>query len=129
MGKEYINGVAGAPGAIGPYSQAVITDSMLYISGQIPLDPQTGEMVKGGISEQANQVMSNLKSILEHCKCSFGDVVSTTIFLTTMDNFQAVNSVYEKWMGTARPARATVAVAGLPKGSLVEIQMTALRPN
>lgn len=128
MGKEYINVVTGAPSAIGPYSQAVMTDTMLYISGQIPLDPQSGEMVKGGIAEQANQVMSNLKSILEHCKCSFGDVVSTTIFLTTMDNFQNVNGIYEKWMGAARPARATVAVAGLPKGSLVEIQMTALRP-
>ena len=127
MSKKYISDVSSAPKAIGPYSQAVEAGNMLFISGQIPLNPSSGELVPGGIEAQTEQVLSNLKAILEHAGLSFGDVVKTTIFLMDLGHFQIVNGLYEKWLGNAKPARATVQVAGLPRGSLVEIEMIAVR--
>lgn len=125
MTNKYISDVTAAPKAIGPYSQAVATGNLLFISGQIPLNPSTGEIVSGGIEAQTEQVLSNLKAILEHSGLNFGDVVKATIFLMDLANFQTVNGIYEKWLGPAKPARATVQVAGLPRGSLVEIEMIA----
>ena len=126
MSRTEIN-VPTAPKAIGPYSHAVRAGNTTYISGQVPIDPATGQFVSGGIREQAEQVLRNLQTILTHCELSFGDVVKANIFLTDMANFQVVNEVYEKALGTSKPARATVQVAGLPKGALVEIDMTAYR--
>lgn len=125
MGIKYINGVPNAPEAIGPYSQAVVLNNMVYLSGQIPLDPNTGELVKGGIEDQANQVMRNIISVLGFMQMDFSNVVKTTIFLTDLENFQTVNMVYSKWLCGVKPARSTVEVSKLPLGSLIEIEMTA----
>jgi len=114
-----------APAAIGPYSQAVVAGGFLFTAGQIPLDPVSGQMVHGGIGEQAKQVLENLKAVLAQAGLDFGDVVKTTVFLTTMDNFAALNEVYAQYFGSAKPARSTIAVAALPKGSLVEIELVA----
>ncbi len=123
---KYINDAPGVPGAIGPYSQAVIAGGMAYLSGQIPLDPANGQMVSGGIKEQTTRVMDNLKALLAHLKVDFGSVARSTIYLTDLGNFQVVNEIYSKYLGNeARPARATVQVSALPKGSLVEIDMVA----
>ncbi len=126
MKLNYISDVAAAPKAIGPYSQAVEAGGFLFISGQIPLHPQSGEMPHG-IEAQTEQVLSNLKAILEHRGLSFHNVTKTTIFLMDLGHFQTVNGIYERWLGSARPARATVQVAGLPKGALVEIEMIAMQ--
>jgi 2-iminobutanoate/2-iminopropanoate deaminase len=115
-----------APAPIGPYNQAVKIGHMLYTSGQIPLDPETGLMIEGGIKEQAIQVFANLKAVLEAAGATFDDVVKTTVFLTSMDNFPALNEVYAEYFEEDQaPARSTVAVADLPKGSLVEIELVA----
>lgn len=123
---KYINGVPNAPEAIGPYSQAVVCENMVYVSGQVPIHPETGEIVEGGIEAQADQVMRNLLAILGFLNIDFSHAVKTTIYLTDMKNFQIVNAVYSKWMGSLRPARATVEVAGLPRGALVEIDCVAV---
>ena len=125
MSLKYVTDAPNAPKAIGPYSQAVVAGGLVFISGQIPLDPQSGQMAEG-IDAQANQVMSNLKAILSHLELDFGHVVKTNISLTDMGHFQTVNAIYEKWLGSFRPARATVQVAALPKGAQVEIEMTAV---
>ena len=125
MSLKYVTDAPNAPKAIGPYSQAVVAGGLVFISGQIPLDPQSGQMAEG-IDAQANQVMSNLKAILSHLELDFGHVVKTNISLTDMGHFQTVNAFYEKWLGSFRPARATVQVAALPKGAQVEIEMTAV---
>lgn len=115
-----------APKAIGPYSQAIRTDSMIYTAGQTGLDPATMELVPGGVEEQTRQVLSNLKNVLEAAGSDFEHVVKTTVFLKDMNDFQKMNAVYAEFFGETPPARSTVAVAGLPKGGLVEIEAVAL---
>jgi 2-iminobutanoate/2-iminopropanoate deaminase len=115
-----------APAAIGPYSQAILMSGMVFLSGQIPLDPKTGEMVSGDVTAQTERVIENLRAVLAAAECTFANVVKTTIFLTNMDDFQAVNAVYAKAFGDHRPARATVAVAALPRGARVEIEAIAV---
>jgi 2-iminobutanoate/2-iminopropanoate deaminase len=113
--------------AIGPYSMAIETGDLVFLSGQIPLDAATGKLVEGDISAQAKQSLENLKTILEAAGLGFGHVVKTTIFLTSMADFAAVNEVYKAYVGEPYPARSTFAVAGLPMGAKVEIEMIASR--
>lgn len=115
-----------APKAIGPYSQAIRTDSLIYTAGQIALDPATMELVSGGIEEQTRQVLSNLRSVLEAAGTSIDKVVKTTVFLKDMNDFPKMNTIYAEFFGENPPARSTVAVAGLPKGGMVEIEVVAL---
>lgn len=115
-----------APAAIGPYSQAIVSGGMLFCSGQIPLDPQTGEIVSGTIEQETGRVMENLKGVLEAAGAGFDNVVKTTIYLVDMADFPAVNQVYAEYFGCVKPARATVAVAALPRGVRVEIEATAV---
>jgi 2-iminobutanoate/2-iminopropanoate deaminase len=115
-----------APAAIGPYSQAVATSGLVFLSGQIPLDPATGELVKGTIAEETNRVLDNLAAVLAASGCSFANVVRTTIFLTDLGDFAAVNEAYGKRFSGTFPARATVQVAALPKGARVEIDAIAV---
>jgi 2-iminobutanoate/2-iminopropanoate deaminase len=115
----------GAPAAIGPYVQAVACDGFLFCSGQIALDPGTGDMVGDTAAAQARQVLVNLRAVLEAGGSGLDRVVKTTIFLADMGDFAAVNEVYAEAFSGHRPARATVAVAGLPKGALVEIEAIA----
>jgi 2-iminobutanoate/2-iminopropanoate deaminase len=116
-----------APAAIGPYSQATKSGEMVFMSGQIALDPTTGAMVEGDVSAQAVRVLENLGGVLKAAGCGFKDVVRTTIFLRDMRDFQAVNAVYARYFAEPFPARATVAVAGLPRDALVEIDAIAVR--
>ena len=116
-----------APAPIGPYSQAILNGGDLYCSGQIPLDPATGEIVGGDISIQTERVLQNLGNVLHAAGFGFEDVVKTTIFLSDMDDFAAVNVVYEKYFGVSKPARSTFAAAGLPKGARIEIDCIAKR--
>jgi 2-iminobutanoate/2-iminopropanoate deaminase len=115
-----------APKAIGPYSQAIATDSMLFASGQIPLDPKTMEVVAGGIKEQTKQVLENLKAVLEAGNSSLDKVVKTGVFLKNMGDFSAMNEIYNEYFGKSLPARVTVEVARLPKDVLVEIDAVAV---
>lgn len=115
-----------APAAIGPYSQAIVTDGMIYTSGQIPLLPETGALPEGGIVEQTEQVIKNLSAVLEAAGSDLTKVVKTTCFLQNMGDFAAFNRVYEKHF-TGKPARSCVEVAKLPKGALVEIEVIAIR--
>ena len=114
-----------APKAIGPYSQAIVAGNMLYTSGQIPLDPASGEMVGKDITEQAEQVMKNLSAVLEAAGSTFDNVVKTTCVLADMGDFAAFNAVYAKYI-TSAPARSCVAVKALPKGALVEVEVIAV---
>lgn len=114
-----------APAAIGPYSQAIRCGNMLYSSGQIPLDPATGNMVGENITEQAEQVMKNLSAVLTAAKTDIDHVVKTTCFLADMNDFAAFNAVYGKYI-TSAPARSCVAVAALPKGALCEVEVIAV---
>ncbi len=116
-----------APQAIGPYSQAVCTDTMVFVSGQIPLDPATGELVAGGIEAQTHRVLQNVQAVLEAAGSSLAHVVKTTIFLTNIHDFPTVNGIYGSFFSTEPPARSTVQVAALPKGAQVEIEVIALR--
>ncbi|NUO18709.1 RidA family protein [bacterium] len=119
-----------APAAIGPYSQGIkVAGSLLFTAGQIPLDPKTMEIVGNTAAEQCTQVVKNLRAILEAAGTDFDNVVKTTIFLRTMSDFAAVNEVYGSVFAKAPPARSTVAVAGLPKDVLVEIECIALLPS
>jgi len=118
-----------APGAIGPYSQAIHVGEMLFTSGQIPIDPATGAMVEGGIAEQTTRVCENLKAVLVAAGVGFAEVVKTTVFLKDMKDFAAMNEVYARYFageGFAAPARSTVQVAALPKDALVEIECVAV---
>lgn len=124
---NYINDVTTAPKAIGPYSQATSAGTTVFLSGQIPLHPETGTLVEGGIEQQTEQVLRNITAVLTHLKLSFKDVAKTTIFLTDLAHFQTVNAIYERILGGARPARSTIQVAGLPRGALIEIEMIAIR--
>ena len=113
-----------APAAIGPYSQAVITGSLVFTSGQIPINPVTGNIVEGGIREQARQVMMNLGEVLKEAGCTYEQAVKTTCFLADMEDFAAFNEVYAEYF-TGRPARSCVAVKTLPKDGLCEVEVIA----
>jgi 2-iminobutanoate/2-iminopropanoate deaminase len=115
-----------APGAIGPYSQAVRAGGFVFASGQIPLDPKTGVFVEGGVVEQAQQVMRNLKAVLEAAGTCLERVVKTTVFLADMDDFSAMNEVYGQYFKANPPARSTVQAARLPRDARVEIEVIAL---
>lgn len=115
-----------APQAIGPYSQAVSANGFVFASGQIPLDPQTGEFVAGGVAEQTEQVLRNLAAVLEAAGSGLDKIVKTTVFLADMTDFAAMNEVYARHFKSDPPARATVAAAGLPRGARVEIEAVAL---
>jgi 2-iminobutanoate/2-iminopropanoate deaminase len=117
---------SGAPGAIGPYSQAIAIDGLLFCSGQLGLDPVTGELAEG-VEAQAERSLRNLSSVLDAAGLAWADVTKTTIFLADMADFAAVNAVYGRFMPDPPPARSTVAVAALPKGGLVEIEAIARR--
>lgn len=114
-----------APKAIGPYSQAMVANGFIFTAGQIALNPQTMEVVHGGIREQTEQVMKNLKAVLEAAGSSLSKVVKTTVFLVDMSDFTAMNEVYGAAFGGHKPARSTVAVAGLPRNVRVEIEVVA----
>jgi 2-iminobutanoate/2-iminopropanoate deaminase len=114
-----------APKAIGPYEQAIKVGEFVYTAGQIPIDPNTGNFVPGGIAEQTRQVLENLKAVLEAAGSSLDRVVKATVFLKNMGDFTAMNEVYAEYLATAKPARSTVAVAELPRGALVEIDFVA----
>ena len=116
-----------APAAIGPYSQAVVGHGLVYTSGQVGMDPASGELVEGGVTAQTAQVLKNLAAVLEAAGSRLELVLKTTVYLTTMDDFAAMNEVYRKAFDDVLPARATVAVVGLPKGALVEIDAVASR--
>ena len=121
MSKEYIH-TDKAPSAIGAYSQAIKLDGIVYCSGQIPLDPKTGDIVDGSIEDQANQVLDNIKSICEAAGHGLEDIVKITIFLTDLGNFATVNEVMKNYFKEPYPARATVEISGLPLGVNVEIE-------
>jgi 2-iminobutanoate/2-iminopropanoate deaminase len=114
-----------APAAIGPYSQGVVANGFLFTAGQIALDPGTGEVVAGDVTAQTERVFQNLGAILTSAGAGWGDVVKTTVYLRHMSDYPAVNEVYARAMGTARPARSTVEVGALPRGVLVEIDLVA----
>ena len=118
-----------APAAIGPYSQAIETGGYLYTSGQIGLDPATGEMVEGGFEPQARRVLANLEAVLAAAGCTFADVAKATIYVTDLGHFPLLNELYGEAVGGHRPARSTVQVAALPKGALVEIDLVARIPS
>ena len=117
-----------APEAIGPYSQAISADGWLFTSGQIGIDPATGEIVEGGFEAQARQVLANLAQVLDNAGCSFADVVKATVYVADMADFPVLNVMYGEAMGSHRPSRSTVQAAGLPKGALVEIDLIAKIP-
>jgi 2-iminobutanoate/2-iminopropanoate deaminase len=117
-----------APKAIGPYSQAILAGQFLYTSGQIPIDPSSGAMVEGGIEVQIRQVLENIKAVLEAAGMGMEDVIKTTIFLKSMDDFVKINEIYGNYFTRdALPARSTVEVSRLPKGALVEIEAVACK--
>ena len=117
-----------APKALGPYSQAVVANGLVFCAGQIPLDPATGNIVEGGIAEQTHQVLKNLRAVLKAAGSDLGQAVKTTVFLKSMDSFGAMNEVYglPEYFGSATPARSTVEVARLPRDVMVEIEVVAL---
>jgi len=115
-----------APKAIGPYEQAIKVDGFLFTAGQIPIDPKTGNIVEGGIAPQTRQVLENLKGVLEAAGSSLDRVIKATVFLKNMADFAAMNEVYAEYFGSSKPARSTVAVAELPRGALIEIDLVAL---
>jgi 2-iminobutanoate/2-iminopropanoate deaminase len=117
---------SGAPNPIGPYAQAIRAGGFLFVSGQIPLDPVTGTVVDGAIAEQTRRVMQNLKAILEEAGSGMHKVVKTTLYLKDLGDFAACNEVYGEFLGEAKPARATIQAARLPKDSLLEIEAVAL---
>jgi 2-iminobutanoate/2-iminopropanoate deaminase len=116
-----------APKAVGPYSQAVAFGDLLFCAGQIPLDPATGEIVGADVAAQTERVIENIQAVLAANSMTLGDVVKTTVFLTTMDDFAAMNAVYARHFSDPFPARSTVAVVALPRGAKVEIEVTAAK--
>ncbi len=127
MSRQAIS-TGGAPAAIGPYSQAIRSGDMVFCSGQLGLEPASGELVEG-VEAQAERALRNLQSVLDAAGLGFDDVVKTTIFLADIGDFAAVNAVYARFMPDPPPARSTVQVAALPKGGLVEIDAIARRPQ
>ncbi|MER3399269.1 MAG: reactive intermediate/imine deaminase [Chloroflexota bacterium] len=125
MPREVIS-TAKAPAAIGPYSQAVKVGNMVFVSGQIPLDPETGQLVAGGIEEQTRRVLLNLQAILEAAGLGLNEVVRTTVFLADLADFPKMNQVYAEFFGNVPPARTTVQAAALPRGALIEVDAIAV---
>jgi 2-iminobutanoate/2-iminopropanoate deaminase len=125
--KRQIVATDAAPKAVGPYSQAVWAGDLLFCAGQIPLEPATGNLVPGGIAEQATRVLENIRGLLQSQGLDFGNVVKSTVFLSDMNNFAAMNEVYARFFTKEPPARSTVQVARLPKDALVEIEVVATR--
>ncbi len=125
MNKEVVSTDA-APKAIGPYEQGIKVNGFLFTSGQIALEPKTGNLIDGGVVEQTRQVFENLKGVLGAAGSSLDRVVKASVFLKSMDDFAAMNQVYEEFLGKSKPARTTVAISELPKGALVEIDLIAL---
>ncbi len=117
-----------APKAIGPYSQAILVDGTLYLAGQIALDPSSGKLVEGGIEVQTRRVMQNLNAVLDAAGYQFDDVVQTQVFLSNLNHYKAMNSVYATYFNERPPARAVVEAARIPRDALVEIMMVAQRP-
>jgi len=126
-GMKRIISTTAAPAAIGPYSQAVEANGTLYISGQVPIDPATGKLVEGGITEQATQALKNIKAILLAAGYTLNDVVKSTCLLSDMSDFKAMNEVYAQFYTSDQPARAAFAVKGLPLGALIEIETVAVK--
>jgi 2-iminobutanoate/2-iminopropanoate deaminase len=124
--KKAIN-VPGAPKAIGPYSQAILTNGMLFVSGQIPIDPSTGELLKGDIQEQTHRVMANILAILKDVEMDFSNVVKASIFLSDMENFQKVNEAYATYFSETPPARECIQAARLPRSVDIEISVIAVK--
>ncbi|MDX8410543.1 MAG: RidA family protein [Mariprofundaceae bacterium] len=122
--NEFIHSDA-APKAVGPYSQAVVHGGLLFASGQIGLDPVSGKLVASDVITQAGQVMKNLQAVLTAAACGLNDILKVSIYLTDMGDFSRVNSLYAEWLGDHRPARATVAVAALPLGAKIEMDVIA----
>lgn len=127
--KKQVISTEKAPGAIGPYSQAIQAGRFLYTSGQIPLDPATGNLVEGDVEVQTKRVMENLQAVLAAAGCTFADVVKTTVFIKSMDNFAKINGIYGEYFSTNPPARSCVEVARLPKDVEVEVEVIALVPE
>jgi 2-iminobutanoate/2-iminopropanoate deaminase len=125
MGKKVIQ-TDKAPKAIGPYSQAIQAGNLLFLSGQIPIDPKTGELTEGDIRQQTQQVLENIKGLLESQGLGMGDVIKVTIFLKDMGNFNQVNEVYATYFSSSPPARSTIEVAKLPRNAEIEIEAIAL---
>ena len=120
---------SGAPAAIGPYSQGIAVDGFVFCSGQVGLDPATGELVDGGVQAQVDRALRNLSAVLDAAGLTMADVVKTTLFLADIGDFAAVNAVYARHMPDPPPARSTFAVGALPKGALVEVDAIARRPG
>ncbi|MBR4406109.1 MAG: RidA family protein [Bacteroidaceae bacterium] len=118
-----------APAAIGPYSQAIEVNGFVFASGQIPIDPATGEFVEGGIQEQTRQALTNASNILKQAGTDLAHVVKTTVFLSTITDFAAMNEIYAQFFTEPYPARSAVAVKDLPKGALVEVEVLAVKPE
>lgn len=118
-----------APKAIGPYSQAIALDNLVFCSGQIPIDPATGNLVEGDVSAQTHRVLQNLSAVLQAAGSDLQHVVKTTVFLQSMNDFAAMNAVYAGWFTGTPPARSTIEVAKLPKGALVEIEAIAVKAS
>jgi 2-iminobutanoate/2-iminopropanoate deaminase len=118
---------SGAPGAVGPYSQAIVTDDLVFCSGQVGLDPATGELVSGGVEAEAMRVIRNLEAVLDAAGCTLADVVKTTCLLAVIADFQKFNAVYAGFWPDPPPARSTFQVAALPRGAQVEIEAIAVR--
>ena len=116
-----------APAAIGPYSQAVASNGLIFISGQLGIDPKTGNLAEGGVEAQAKQSMENIKAILTEAGVDFSNILKTTIFIADMADFAVVNAIYETYFNGAFPARSTIQVAALPKSGLVEIEVIAMK--
>jgi len=126
-GMKRIISTSAAPGAIGPYSQAVEANGTLYISGQVPIDPATGKLVEGGITEQTTQALKNIRAILLAAGYTMDNVVKSTCLLSDMSDFKAMNEVYAQFYTSDQPARAAFAVKGLPLGALIEIETVAVK--
>ncbi|KAJ8288385.1 hypothetical protein COCON_G00010440 [Conger conger] len=123
--RKIIN-TAKAPAAIGPYSQAVVVDRTMYISGQLGMDPSSGQLVTGGVQAEAKQALINMGEILKEAGCGYSNVVKTTVLLADMNDFTNVNDIYKQFFSTSFPARAAYQVAALPRGGLVEIEAVAV---
>jgi 2-iminobutanoate/2-iminopropanoate deaminase len=119
----------GAPAAVGPYSQGIVADGLLFTAGQASIDPQTGAIVEGGIGPETERVMANLSAVLDAAGATWADVVKTTIFLVDIADFATVNTIYARFLADPPPARSTVGVAALPKGARVEIEAIARLPR
>jgi 2-iminobutanoate/2-iminopropanoate deaminase len=127
MTERTVVSTTDAPQAIGPYSQAIVAGDMVFCSGQIPLDPQNGQLIEGGIEEQTRRVLDNLRAVLQAAGSSLDRVVKTTIFLADMNDFSIVNMIYAEYFGNEPPARSTVQVARLPRDVQVEVEAIALK--